>query len=389
MPKLIRVTTVPMALKYLLTGQMKYMREQGFEVLMVSADGKEREEVILNENCPHVIVSMTRRMTPWADLRALWKLYKLFRKEKPDIVHSHTPKAGLLAMLAARFAGIKIRIHTVAGLRFRTASGITRRILIWMERLTGRMATQVWPNSNSLFKLIKEYKLASFSKLRVIAGGSSNGININRYSIHALDTGRLELIKQEVNYSADNIYLLSVGRIVGDKGINELLSVFSALYQENTRLRLILLGSFEEDLDPVAEKARQILKEHPGIIHINWSNEVEYYMQFAYLLVHPSHREGFPNVILQAGAMNCPIVCSIIEGNVDIVDDRETGILFKVKNEADLKEKLKFAITHPEQVKQYATAMRKKVELYFDQQIVHRAIRDKYSELLSEIQPGK
>jgi glycosyltransferase involved in cell wall biosynthesis len=389
MPKLIRVTTVPMALKHLLAGQMRYMKENGFDVIMVSADGKERNDVLKNEGCPHIIIPMTRQITPFTDLKSLWQLYRFFRKEKPGIVHSHTPKAGLLAMLAAKFAGVKIRIHTVAGLRFRTAAGFTRRILIMMEKLTAGAATHIWPNSFSLLHIIKENRLATETKLNVIAAGSSNGINLSRYSINNLNPGTLEEIKQKIGYNPANTYLLSAGRIVTDKGINELLKVFSELYVENSNLRLVLLGSFEEELDPINNEAKKILKEHPGIIHVNWSNEVEYYMQVSYLLVHPSYREGFPNVLLQAGAMGCPVVCSAIEGNVDIVEDQRTGLLFMVKNEADLKEKLKFAITHPELMKQYAAELRKEIEQNFDQRIVHQAIREKYIELLSEIQPGK
>jgi glycosyltransferase involved in cell wall biosynthesis len=389
MPKLIRVTTVPMALKHLLAGQMRYMKENGFDVLMVSADGKERNDVIQNEDCQHIIILMTRQITPFADLKSLWQLYRFFKKEKPDIVHSHTPKAGLLAMLAAKFSGVKIRIHTIAGLRFRTATGFTRRILVWMEKLTAKAATHVWPNSFSLLNIIKEDKLVADSKLQVIAKVSSNGISLSRYSVSKLNAAKLEEIKKQIEFNAENTYLLSVGRIVSDKGINELLKVFSELYLENNKLRLVLLGTFEEDLDPITDEAKKILKEHPGIIHVNWSNEVEYYMRLSYLLVHPSYREGFPNVLLQAGAMNCPVVCSIIEGNVDIVEDKKTGKLYKVKDEAELKEKLKFAITNPELVKQYATELRKKIEENFDQPVVHRAIREKYLELLSEIQPGK
>ena len=388
MPKLIRVTTVPMALKHLLSGQMRYMRENGFEVIMISADGKEREDVIKNEECQHIIVPMTRQITPFADLKSLWRLYKLFRKEKPDIVHSHTPKAGLLAMLAAKYAGINIRIHTIAGLRFMTSAGFTRRILVLMEKLTARSATQIWPNSYSLLKYIRENRLVADSKLHVIAYGSSNGIDLNRYSPGRLDPLKLDETKKQIDYHSGNIYLLSVGRIVNDKGINELLRAFSELYGANNKLRLILVGSFEEELDPITGEAKKILKEHPGIIHINWSNEVEYYMYLSNLLVHASYREGFPNVLLQAGAMNCPIVCSIIEGNVDIIDHQQTGLLFKVKNEVDLKEKLKFAITNPELMKQYAAELQQKIETNFDQHIVHQAIRNKYLELLN-VSPGK
>jgi len=137
MPKLLRITTAPISLNVLLPGQMKYMREQGFDVLMVSSDGPELASVLDREGCRHHIIPMTRKMSPFTDLRCLWLLYRLFRKEKPDIVHSHTPKAGLLAMLAAKMAGIKIRVHTIAGLRYVTTKGMSRRILIAMEKLTG------------------------------------------------------------------------------------------------------------------------------------------------------------------------------------------------------------------------------------------------------------
>jgi glycosyltransferase involved in cell wall biosynthesis len=384
LPKLIRVTTVPMALKHLLSGQMRYMNENGFEVIMVSAAGKEIDEVTANEDCPHHIINMTRKITPVADLKSLWQLYRFFKKEKPAIVHSHTPKAGLLAMLAAKFAGVKVRIHTIAGLRFMTSSGFTRKILVFMEKLTGRAATHVWPNSFSILKYVQDNKLVAAKKLQVIGLGSSNGINLNRFNALALQPSKEEELKKQLQYNENFTYLLSVGRIVKDKGIDELLVSFDKLYLQNAGLRLILLGSFEEDLDPVSDKAKKILREHPGIIHINWSDEVAYYMHLAHILIHPSYREGFPNVLLQAGAMGCPVVCSRIEGNIDIVEDKRTGLIFEAKNETDLIEKLTFALEHRDLMKSYAAELQKKVLTNFDQGLVHELIKKKYLELLSE-----
>jgi glycosyltransferase involved in cell wall biosynthesis len=384
LPKLIRVTTVPMALKHLLSGQMRYMNENGFEVIMVSAAGKEIDEVTANEDCPHHIINMTRKITPVADLKSLWQLYRFFKKEKPAIVHSHTPKAGLLAMLAAKFAGVKVRIHTIAGLRFMTSSGFTRKILVFMEKLTGRAATHVWPNSFSILKYVQDNKLVATKKLQVIGLGSSNGINLNRFNALALQPSKEEELKKQLQYNENFTYLLSVGRIVKDKGIDELLVSFDKLYLQNAGLRLILLGSFEEDLDPVSDKAKKILREHPGIIHINWSDEVAYYMHLAHILIHPSYREGFPNVLLQAGAVGCPVVCSRIEGNIDIVEDKRTGLIFEAKNETDLIEKLTFALEHRDLMRSYAAELQKKVLTNFDQGLVHELIKKKYLELLSE-----
>lgn len=373
-----------MALKYLLPGQMKYMKEHGFDVLMVSADGKEREDVIRNEGCPHHIIPMTRKITPFADLSSLWKLYRLFKKEKPDIIHSHTPKAGLLAMLAGRLAGVKTRIHTVAGLRFMTARGMGRKLLIRMEKFTASCATHVWPNSQSILGYITRNQLANPQKLQVIGFGSSNGINLQRYSPGSLLPGIVDETRRAMQYDNNLVYLLCVGRIVKDKGIDELLTAFSNLYKERSDLRLVLLGSYEDELDPISDEARMILKDHPGIIHISWSDHVEYFMHLSGMLVHPSYREGFPNVLLQAGAMGCPVICSRIEGNIDIVDDGQTGLIFEVQNALSLEGKLRFALANPGQLKEYASKLRKKIEQQFDQRFVHESLKNKYLELLSE-----
>jgi glycosyltransferase involved in cell wall biosynthesis len=383
MPKLIRVTTIPLALHTLLKGQMRYMNEHGFEVIMVSADGKEREEVIKNEGCRHQVISMTRKITPLADLRSLWQLYRFFKKEKPDIVHSHTPKAGLLSMLAAKLAGVKIRIHTIAGLRFMTSKGFTRKLLVRMEKLTASSATHVWPNSYSLLKYVEDNRLVRKSKLKVIGAGSSNGIDLQRFSVSSLQPHKLEEVKKQLQYDEKLTYLLSVGRIVKDKGIDELLSAFQQVHKQNESTRLVLLGSFEEDLDPVSEEAKQILKQHPAVIHINWSNEVEYYMHLATLLLHPSYREGFPNVLLQAGAMGCPICCSRIEGNVDIVTHEETGLLFNKMDAEDLYQKLDWALQHPEKMKLFAQQLQNKVQQHYDRNFVQQSLKEEYLHLLN------
>src|SRR5436190_12899375 len=384
MPKLIRITTSPLSLKSLLSNQMRYMKENGFEVIMVSSEGKEWPDLIKNEGCDHQIIYMTRKIAPFTDLKSLIQLYKFFKKGKPDIVHSHTPKAGLLAMLAAKFAGIKIRIHTIAGLRFMTATGTTRRILIYMEKLTGKAAHYVWPNSYSLLNYIRQHKLVNEKKLQVIGHGSSNGVNLDRFSVSALKQEKLNEIKKGLNYDESCFYILNMGRIVKDKGIDEVLKSFVAVHATDPKLRLILLGAFEDDLDPISNEAKEILKAHPAITHINWTDDVEYFMHLSRLLIHASYREGFPNTLLQAGAMKCPIICSSIEGNIDIVTNAETGLLFESKNADDLLAKLKYALAHTEEMKNYADELRSKVEKYFSQSYLHGRLKEKYLELLSK-----
>lgn len=384
MPKLIRITTAPISLNVLLPWQMQYMQQHGFDVVMVSSDGPELNTVLEREGCRHHIVPMTRRMSPFTDFKCLWQLYRFFRKEKPDIVHSHTPKAGLLAMLAAKMAGVKLRVHTVAGLRYVTTKGFSRKILVFMERLTGKAATHVWPNSHSLRKFMEDNKLVKPSKLEVIGWGSSNGVRLSRYSVSSLLPEKLAAIKQHIQYDDKLVYFLSVGRIVHDKGMDELLEAFVKLYDKNPQVRLVLVGAFEDEVDPVSAAARELILNHPCVIMAGWSNEVEYYMHLAYALVHPSHREGFPNVLLQAGAMGCPVICSRIEGNIDIVEDRKTGLIFEVKDAAALYEKLFFALDNHPVLQEYAATLRKHIEEHFDQPIVHLFLHERYLQLLGK-----
>ena len=384
MPKLIRITTVPMALRYLLPGQMRFMKEQGFDVLMVSADGKEREEVIANEGCSHIIVPMTRKITPFKDLSCLWKLIRLFKKEKPDIVHTHTPKAGLLGMLAAKFSGVKVRIHTVAGMPLMVEKGFKFTLLKNIEKLTYRAATQVWPNSYSLLNYIKQNNFCSEKKLQVINRGSSNGINLQRFDRDTLDAAVLESVKLSLQYDPQLRYLLCIGRLVKDKGITELVDAFVSLQHEYDDIRLILVGQFEPELDPLPETTLEEITTNPAIIHVEWSPHVEYYLSLSSLFVFPSHREGFPNVLLQAGALKLPVICSSIPGNVDIVENEITGLRFDVADTKGLEKQVSFALDNPGFMRAASERLYQNIRNFFGQQNIWHAIHSEYVKLLNK-----
>jgi glycosyltransferase involved in cell wall biosynthesis len=252
-----------------------------------------------------------------------------------------------------------------------------------MEKITAHYATHIWPNSFSLLKYIKNTRLINAKKLEVIGYGSSNGIDLSRFSPGALDPEKIKSVQKELNYDPQLTYLLCVGRIVKDKGIRELVHAFCRLYEKNDRLRLILVGSFEDHLDPIGDEVKKNLNEHPGIIMTGWRNDVEYFMHLSFALIHPSYREGFPNVLLQAGAMHCPVICSRIEGNVDIVEDEKTGLLFEAQNEEDLFQKVENALANSNEIKIYADNLRKKIQERFDQKALHKKIKDKYLEILA------
>jgi glycosyltransferase involved in cell wall biosynthesis len=380
--KLIRITTVPMALKYLLPGQMQFMQQNGFEVVMISANGKELQEVIANEKCRHILVPMTRKITPWQDIKCLWQLIKIFKKEKPNIVHTHTPKAGLLGMLAAKLSGVKVRIHTVAGLPLMVEKGFNYQLLKFIEKITYACATQVWPNSTSLLQFIQQHKLTSTKKLSIIGKGSTNGINVNRFNKDRLDTKILEEVKASFNYQEKSIYLLCIGRLVKDKGIPELVNAFVQLQHKYLNLKLILVGQFENDLDPLPKTTLHQIKHNGDIKHIEWTDYVEYYMAVANYFVFPSHREGFPNVLLQAAAMQLPIICSQIEGNIDIVTHQQTGLLFQKGNEQQIQQQIEFVLANKGAMQKMAASLYQTIQNDYRRENIWQNILEQYKQLI-------
>lgn len=381
--KLLRITTVPIAIAYPLRGQPTFMHNNGFDVLMVSAEGKEWDLVKQQETCPYTIVPMTRSITPFKDIRSLYLLIKLINQQKPDIVHTETPKAGLLGMLAAWICGVKARVHTVAGLPLMVEKGFKLWLLKTIEKITYAAATNVWPNSPSLKNYILKHNFCSPKKLTVVGKGSSNGVDTNRFCATKLDAGELSLIKAAIKYDPQHKYLLFVGRMVLDKGIVELVHAFTQLQKQHSTLRLILAGQFEKSLDPLPNDIEDAIHHHPAIIHIDWTNKVEYYMALSHFFVFPSYREGFPNVLLEAALMKLPILCSRIHGNVDIVEHKKTGLLFNSHDENSLREQLEWALQHTEAFTMMADELYHNILTTFPREIFWNAMKLEYDKLRS------
>src|SRR5688572_8597648 len=233
MPRLLRITTVPISLQLLLHGQFKYMREHGFEVITMSADGREVSDVI-KDGTPHIVIPMTRKITPLHDLKCLWMLIREIKKIRPDIVHTHTPKAGLLGMLASWICRVPVRLHTVAGLPLIEASGFRRFVLKLAERVTYACAHAVYPNSVGLKRFIEQQFILPAHKLKILGKGSSNGIDVAFFNrSHSLENHARQL-RAAYDAQANDVILSFVGRIVRDKGIVELVQAFTAISDDES-----------------------------------------------------------------------------------------------------------------------------------------------------------
>ena len=381
-PVLVRTTTAAVSLRYLLAGQIKFMSEYGLEVHTASADGPHRPPYLLEEHSTHHTLPLRRTIAPLVDLGCLARMIRLLLRLRPDIVHAQTPKAGLLSMLAARLVGVPLRIYTIGGLPLESLTGFRRLLVRFTERLACRCATHVWPNSEGIKRLLEVENICSPKKMEIIGRGSSNGIDLEEFDPKQFDPAVREEIRSQIGYRPELRYLLFVGRMVSQKGIPELIRVFERLHSDHPELRLLLVGPFDREWDLLPPATLRTIDTHPSILATGFSKRVAYFMELADLFVFPSHREGLPNVILQAGAVGCPVVAAAATGTTDLIAHEQTGLLHEVRNEEALQRALEYALRHPDRMRTFAENLRRRVVRDYRREDVHRAILDRYRQLL-------
>ena len=379
---------MPISFKVLLKGQLRFMASNGFDVKGVSSEGEELREVHENEGIVMEAINMSRKITPFQDLKSLWEMWNFLRKEKPQIVHTHTPKAGIIGMLAARLAGVPHRLHTVAGLPLMEATGIKRKILNFVEKLTYSSATRVYPNSKGLYDFILQNNFTQSNKLKIIANGSSNGIDTTFFSPDQVTELERVTLREKLNIQPDDFVFVFVGRIVSDKGINELIKAFSELQTvENkpTGIKLLLVGGLENDLDPLNPETLAEINQNKDIISVGFQQDVRSFFAIADALVFPSYREGFPNVVMQAGAMGLPSIVSDINGCNEIIIEGENGLIIPSKNVEKLKEKMLTLAKDKNLYTKLKGNSRRMIENRYEQSVVWNALLEEYEGLLQSV----
>ena len=380
--KLIRITTVPISLDKLLTGQLRFMSDF-YEVVAVSSIPNELSAIGKKENVRTFALEMTRKITPFQDIKAVLKLYRFLKKEKPYIVHTHTPKAGIVGMLAAKLAGVPNRLHTVAGLPLLEATGTKRKILDAVEKATYSCATKVYPNSFVLLDFLKQNKYCPPEKLAVLGNGSSNGINTEYFSKSHFSTEEIVVLRSSLGISATDFVFIFVGRLVSDKGINELVAAFQKIQQSYDNAKLLLVGNFEDELDPLSNATMDVIKNNPKVILGGYQNDVRPYFAISDALAFPSYREGFPNVVMQAGAMELPAIVTDINGCNEIIEDGVNGLIVPVKNEAKLFDAMEMMLKNDFQTKMKQNA-RPLIVSRYEQKLVWDAILNEYRKFDSQ-----
>ncbi len=378
--KIIRSTTVAESLGFC-RGLLRELREEdGYEVVAVSSPDRRLDEVAEREGVRTVAVPMERHISPLKDLKSLINLVRAFRKERPTMVHSMTPKAGLLSMMAAWMTRVPVRVHTFTGLVFPTATGLTQKILILTDRITCACATHVIPEGEGVKNDLTNYRITK-KPLKVLGHGNVRGIDLEHYN------PELPEVKAEAaKLRKDGVFtFVFVGRLVGDKGINELVGAFERLHKEYPATRLLLVGPEESNLDPLKPETLAKIKENPSIEAVGSQPDVRPWFVAADVLVFPSYREGFPNVVIEAGAMGLPSIVTDINGSREIIIEGRNGTIIPARDEDALYQAMKQMADNLDQLKSMASEARLLIASRYEQSYVRRCLKEYYKEILSDI----
>jgi glycosyltransferase involved in cell wall biosynthesis len=378
--RLVHITTIPESFG-LLAGQVPYMRARGIVISGISSPGEALQAFAQREGVTAYGVSMARRITPIADAISTWRIYRVLRRVRPDIVHAQTPKGGLLGTIGAWLARVPIRIYHIRGLPLTTATGLRRVLLLVTERIACRLASHVLCVSHSLRDVVVNERLCPPGKIKVLRGGSGNGVDADRRFNPARVAPERDRAREKLGVPGDAVVAGFIGRIVRDKGLVELASAWSSLRDEFADLHLVIAGRFEAQ-DPIPPTVEAALKADSRVHIVPWWEDTSTLYSAMDLVVLPTYREGFPNVPLEAAAMALPIVATKVPGCVDAVQDGITGTLVPARDAPSLANAMRDYLRDPERCRAHGQAARERVLRDFRQADVWAALHAEYTRLI-------
>lgn len=400
--KIIRACTVSSSIGFV-KGMIPDLAKK-YEVILLSSPGNDWNEI---NDVRHLVkceeVAMSRRIDIKSDIKSLLKIIKVFRRERPEMVHSMTPKAGLLCMMAAWLTHVPVRVHTFTGLVFPTSTGIKRRILMLTDWITCACATHIIPEGEGVKRDLLTNKITK-KNIQVLGYGNCQGINLNHFNsrntfeinteenpaqlpkLFDVEDSRLFANNQNIKpiLKKDYLTFIAVGRLVGDKGINELVDAFKRINDEYPKSRLILLGHTESKGDPLDSQTIETIRNHPSIEAVGHQYDIRPWLSVSDCAILASYREGFPNVVLEAGAMGLPQIVTDINGANEIIIEGQNGTIIPPRDADALYHAMKRMITDIEWRNRLAENAREMIASRFDEKFVRQCLYDFYDKFLKK-----
>lgn len=360
--KLIRISTIPISLNSFCREMLRELSET-YDVVALSSPGDELDEIAQREEVKTIAIPMERRISPFKDFISLIKLVRVFKRERPTIVHSITPKAGLLSMVAAKLTGVPIRIHTFTGLVFPTAKGFKQKLLIQTDKITCACATHIIPEGDGVKHDLETFGITR-KPMQVLGYGNIKGVDITYFTPCPIPHNRFTF--------------LYVGRIAKDKGLTEMVEAFTSL---SGNAELIIVGRLDNS-DPIPQLTAKAIEQHPNIHLMPATTDVRPYYNQADCLILPSYREGFPNVVLEAGAMELPCIVTDINGSREIITNLQNGLIVPSHSTNALHDAMTYMIKNPLEAHQMGLNARPVIINKFEQSFVRKCLYDYYNQII-------
>lgn len=365
--KVLHVVNISFVLPYFIGGQFDFFPKKDIKFFVACTPSDDFFKYAKEKSFEPVPVPVLREINLVQDIKTIVTLYKLIKKEKIEVVIGHTPKGGLLAMIAAYCAGNGNRIYFRHGIMYETSSGLKKTILKSIEKLTGKLATKVVCVSKFVLEFSNNNQLSAKSKNIILGRGSCNGVDaLTRFNPKLISVRRT---RDEFGIAQNDFVLGYVGRLVNDKGINELITAYKITKSKiGKRFKLLLIGPYEER-DSLSPKIKTLIENDPDIFHIGLVDDVENYYQLMDVFILPSYREGFGTVNLEASSMELPVLTTQHTGCRDSILNNVTGKYITL-DPKDISEKIMYYFEHPDVAVKHGKNGRAFVLEFFEQHSV-------------------
>jgi glycosyltransferase involved in cell wall biosynthesis len=381
--RLCRIATVPWTFQTMLREQLRYIASEGMELTLVSSPGPELHAVASEAGAAAAEIAMRREPAPGSDLRSLFRLTNFLRRNRFDIVHSSSPKAGLMTALAGAFTRVPVRLHTFTGQPWVELAGLRRRIPRECDRITARWMTHTHADSPSQRDFLIAEGLVAPERITVVGAGSIAGVDLKRFSLEALGEGASARTRSEMGIPEGVPVIIFLGRVTRQKGVVELVEAFTIVSRACNDVHLVLVGPLEPERDPLPAATLRALAQTPRIHAVGFSAAPEKYLAAADIFCLPSYREGFGSVSVEAAALRLPAVVTRVTGLVDAVVDGVTGLIVPPKDVEALARALKTLLASKELRSSLGNAGRERVVRNFDSCLINEALVSEYRRLAS------
>ena len=382
--KICRTATVA----YYMTNHIKpvaeHLRNKGVEVVLICSYGPEIHQINLGPGLSYEEIEIARQIDPKKDIITLFKLIRAFKKHKFDIVHSTTPKGGLLSCIAAFLVGVPVRLHTWTGQPWVTLRGPKKLVTMFADILIGLLCTRCYADSPSQRDFLIQKKIIRSKNIKVIHKGSLSGVDIEKFQPQILNSSDKDILKKEIGLSKKSKIITFIGRINKDKGIIELISAFKKTLEKGYDIDLLLIGPLDQDSEGYGfVNLKEYIKDCSRIHYVGYQKQPEDYLAISDIFCLPSYREGFGTTVIEAAAMGIPSVGTKINGLVDAIVDGETGILVELKSVEGLVSAFRRLLDNPKDIENMGKKARLRCVENFDRKVINDLLTQEYLNILN------